>query len=93
MPMVGRMLLELTGKAPDRTISADEAVAHGAALYAANLAPADAEADGPQFSVTNVNSHSLGILATDPATGKKFNKILIPKNTALPFTRKKKFQT
>lgn len=93
MPMVGRMLLELTGKAPDRTISADEAVAHGAALYAANLAPTDVQADSPQFSVTNVNSHSLGILATDPATGKKFNKILIPKNTALPFTQRKKFQT
>jgi molecular chaperone DnaK len=93
MPMVGRMLQELTGKLPDRTISADEAVAHGAALYAALLAPPSAEAASPQFTVTNVNSHSLGILATDPATGKKFNKILIPKNTALPFTRKKKFQT
>jgi molecular chaperone DnaK len=93
MPMVGRMLQELTGKLPDRTISADEAVAHGAALYAALLAPASADAESPQFTVTNVNSHSLGILATDPATGKKFNKILIPKNTALPFTRKKKFQT
>jgi molecular chaperone DnaK len=94
MPMIGRMLQELTGKTPDRSISADEAVAHGAALYAGLLVPpASPEVDAPQFSVTNVNSHSLGILATEPTTGKKFNKILIPKNTPLPFTKRKKFQT
>ena len=95
MPQIMRMLEEMTGKTPDRSISADEAVAHGAALYAALLAPsaAGAFAPAPQFQVTNVNSHSLGILATDPVSGKKLNKVLIPKNTPLPFTRKKKFQT
>lgn len=94
MPQVVRMLEELTGKTPDRSISADEAVAHGAALYAALLVPAArGVAETPQFEVTNVNSHSLGILATEPASGKKFNKVLIPKNTPLPFTRRKKFQT
>jgi molecular chaperone DnaK len=93
MPMVARMLEELAGKKPDRSISADEAVAHGAALYAAVLAPTGPAETAPQFEVTNVNSHSLGILATEPASGKKFNKVLIPKNTPLPFTRKKKFQT
>jgi len=94
MPQVMRMLEELTGTTPDRSISADEAVAHGAALYAALLAPpACGVAEAPQFEVTNVNSHSLGILATDPGSGKKFNKVLIPKNTPLPYTRKKKFQT
>ena len=79
--------------APDRSTSPDEAVAHGAALYAALLAPAEKAESAPQFTVTNVNSHSLGILATDPETGKKFNKILIPKNTPLPFTKRRKFQT
>jgi molecular chaperone DnaK len=93
MPMVVRMLEELTGKAPDRSISPDEAVAHGAALYAAVLAPSGPAEEAPSFTVTNVNSHSLGILGTDPETGKKFNKVLIPKNTPLPHTRTKKFQT
>jgi molecular chaperone DnaK len=94
MPQVVRMLEELTGKTPDRSVSADEAVAHGAALYANLLAPpASGAAPTPQFEVTNVNSHSLGILATDPGSGKKFNKVLIPKNTPLPFTRRKRFQT
>jgi molecular chaperone DnaK len=91
MPMVPRMLEELTSKTPDRSISADEAVAHGAALYAALLAPS--AANSPQFEVTDVNSHSLGMLGTDPTTGKTLNTIMIPKNTPLPFTRKKKFQT
>ncbi len=93
MPMVVRMLTELTGKTPDRSISPDEAVAHGAALYAALLAPSGPPEQAPDFEVANVNSHSLGILGTDPATGKKFNKVLIPKNTPLPYTRTKKFQT
>ena len=33
MPQVARMLRDLSGQEPDRSISPDEAVAHGAALY------------------------------------------------------------
>ena len=38
MPAVQRMLKELSGKDPDRSVSPDEAVAHGAALHAGLLA-------------------------------------------------------
>jgi molecular chaperone DnaK len=94
MPMVGRMLAELSGKEPDLSVSADEAVAHGAALYAGLLAPArGAGAAQVEFSVTNVNSHSLGILGSDPKTGRRHNKILLPKNTPLPRTVSRVFQT
>jgi molecular chaperone DnaK len=94
MPMVGRMLRELTGKEPDRSVSADEAVAHGAALYAGLLAPAHGAAAAPvEFTVTNVNSHSLGILGSDPKTGRKHNKILLRKNTPLPRTVTRVFKT
>jgi molecular chaperone DnaK len=94
MPMIVRMLEELTGKTPDRSISVDEAVAHGAALYAQHLAPPlDPDKPSVSFSVTNINSHSLGIQGTDVATGTKVNKILIPKNTPLPFTVTKRFKT
>jgi ribulose kinase len=34
MPMVAKMLEEVSGKQPERSISPDEAVAHGTALYA-----------------------------------------------------------
>lgn len=94
MPMVPRMLEQLTGKKPDCSLAVDEAVAHGAALYAQMLAPAQGEAaQPPGFSVTNVNSHSLGILASNPRTGQKTNKVLIPKNSPLPRTVTKVFRT
>jgi molecular chaperone DnaK len=92
MPMVGRMLEELTGKPPDRSVSPDEAVAHGAALFGSLLRARAGGAPGP-FSVTDVNAHSLGILGADPQTGRKRNKVLLPKNTPLPKTVTKVFKT
>ena len=47
----------------------------------------------PRFSITNVNSHSLGIVGTDPSTGRRKNQILIPKNSALPTKVSKVFKT
>lgn len=94
MPMVTRMLEELTGKKPDQSISPDEAVAHGAALYADLLLHRQGASASPtNFSITNVNSHSLGIVGIDPKTGREYNKILIPKNTQLPAALAKTFQT
>src|SRR3954471_9905615 len=92
MPMVQRMLQEQSGRAPDRSISPDEAVAHGAALYAELLAPRHTETQAP-FTMTNVNSHSLGIQGRDRETGRRFNKVLIPKNSPLPQTVSRSFTT
>lgn len=84
MPMISKMLKDLTGKAPAAGVSPDEAVAHGAALYAGLLLNQKRKIkDQIGFAVTNVNSHSLGIIGTDP-TGRRKNQILIPKNTPLP---------
>jgi molecular chaperone DnaK len=87
MPMVVRMLTDVTGKTPDRSVSPDEAVAHGAALYADLLLHKSVEGASvaPKFTVTNVNSHSLGIVGLDPKTGQRRNQILIKKNTPLPY--------
>jgi molecular chaperone DnaK len=98
MPMVKRMLKEKTGKEPEASINPDEAVAHGAALFAELLASRPDAGEGEKsaqarFTVTNVNSHSLGILGTDVQTGRKINKILIPKNSPLPQKVTKVFQT
>jgi molecular chaperone DnaK len=94
MPMIARMLEQMAGKPPDHSIAVDEAVAHGAALYANLLA---AEKGGTTtaapFTVTNVNAHSLGILGSRPRTGRKLNKILVRKNTPLPQTVTKVFRT
>jgi molecular chaperone DnaK len=97
MPQVVRMLTQVTGRTPDRSVSPDEAVAQGAALYADLLvqkmihtgtAPLQ-----PRFSITNVNSHSLGIVGTDPQTRRRRNVILIPKNTPLPHAVARTFKT
>ena len=94
MPQVVRMLEELTGKPPERSVAVDEAVAHGAALYANLLMKQMDPAAGPaQFSITNINSHSLGIVGVDTQTGRRRNQILIPKNTPLPHTVTKVFKT
>jgi molecular chaperone DnaK len=92
MPMVIEMLRRLTGKEPDRSVSADEAVAHGAALRAKLLLD---KSDGAPaaFEIKNVNSHSLGVVATDPKTQRRRNAILIPRNTPLPVSARRVFKT
>ncbi|MDP6446377.1 MAG: Hsp70 family protein, partial [Pirellulaceae bacterium] len=92
MPAVVEMLRRLSGKEPDRSVSPDEAVAHGAAIHAGMLLDRY-EGRPPRLKVRNVNSHSLGVVATDTATGRKQNAILIPRNTALPASAKRVFQT
>ena len=83
MPMVAQMLRELTRKEPDSSVSVDEAVAHGAALHAA-IVMSRSRGETPVLQVKNVNSHSLGVVASDPRTDRRRNAILIPRNTTLP---------
>ncbi len=92
MPMIQRALEQSTGMVLDRSLSPDEAVAHGAALYAGMLAGAD-RAELPRLHVTNVNSHDLGVVGTEAATGRSRRQILIPRNTALPAQGIGKFVT
>jgi molecular chaperone DnaK len=94
MPMITRMLAGLAGRNVDHSVSADEAVAHGAALYADMLLEKQGAGTGQtHFSVTNVNSHSLGVVGIDPITGRRRNRIIIPKNTPLPHSASGRFKT
>jgi len=92
MPMVRSMLRQLSGKQPDAAVAADEAVAYGAALHA-GLLLAKGQGKPARFSIKNVNSHSLGVVGIDPQTKRRRNGILIPRNTTLPVTAKRTFQT
>ncbi len=94
MPMVVNMLRQLSGLEPDHTVNPDEAVARGAALYAAYLL--EKEARGGQhaeLTITNVNSHSLGVEGLHPETLRKTNVVLIPRNTPLPAKVTQRFAT
>jgi molecular chaperone DnaK len=92
MLAVVNMLRELSGKEPDRSISVDEAVAHGAALHA-GVCLARSAGEVGRVQITNVNSHSLGVVATDSATGRKRNAIVVPRNTKLPVLARRSFRT
>ncbi len=92
MPMVRKMLREISGKEPDASVSADEAVAHGAALCA-GLMLAKRQRERGTFNIKNVNSHSLGVVGVNPKTQQRRNGIVIPRNTALPVTAKRTFKT
>ena len=90
MPMISRMLEAESGRPPDRTLSADEAVAHGAALYAGLLLANPAVAD---MQVDNVNAHDLSVLGVELRTGRNRRKVMIARNSPLPASRTSRFQT
>jgi molecular chaperone DnaK len=92
MPAVVEMLRNLSGKEPDCSVSPDEAVAHGAALHA-GLLLAKQQGEPLSFQIRNVNSHSLGVVATDAKTRRQRNAILIPRNTPLPVAARRIFKT
>jgi molecular chaperone DnaK len=101
MPMTGRMLEELSGKTPDRSLAVSEVVAHGAAIHAGIIA-ARGQEEGleleeevrqvlGQVIEINVNSHSLGIEIKRHE--ERINDILIPKNTQLPAAGSRVYRT
>lgn len=93
MPMVIEMLRRLSGKEPDRTLSPDEAVAHGAAIYAGIVRDKMTPQSVPALDIVNVNAHSLGIIGLDRRTNRRQNVVIIPKNTPLPCQVVRKFAT
>lgn len=91
MPMIRDELERLSGMELDRSLSPDEAVCHGAALYAGMLMAGKKDESG--ISVSNVNSHDLGVLAIDPTSGKPRRQIMIPRNSRLPARKTVRFRT
>ena len=91
MPMIQAMLEKEAGFIPDRSLSPDEAVAHGAAVYA-DILRRRGEGDST-FKISNVNSHDLGVLGINPKTKKTMRQIMIPRNSNIPVIKSKKFVT
>ena len=91
MPMAGRMLAEVTGKEPDRSLAVSEVVARGAAVHAGIVREREARirgGTGPALELLrdvieiSVNAHSLGVEIKKQ--GERLNDRLIRKNTQLP---------
>lgn len=91
MPAIIEMLEKESGMPVDRSLAADEAIAHGAAVYGDLLLRTGDRR--PDVEVTNVNSHNLGVLGVEQATGMPRTKVLVPRNTALPARKGAAFTT
>jgi len=92
MPMVQNMLEAESGLKMDCSLSADESVADGAAIYAGILLSTDQRLNS-KITVHNVNSHDLGLLGLDKDTGGQRRSLMIPRNTRLPTKKGKRFST
>lgn len=103
MPAVPAKIREVTGIEPSREISPHTSVAQGAAIHAAIL---EVKHRGTKSELAekvhrmlatvkqeNVNSHGLGIVATDPRSGGAVNHVMIPRNTRLPVQVTQSFKT
>ncbi len=89
MPMITRMLEDLTGKKVTESVSKDEAIAWGAALYAKAIL--DRQAGKPAIAIGNVNAHSLGVQVTDRETGRPRLSVILEPNQKLPAEGKKSY--
>ena len=90
MKGVPALIKRVSGKKPSAELHPDEVVAVGAALLGGMLQKQTgqgnlAHLDGlPAVEISDVNSHSLGVVAVDARNGKLYNSIILPKDTKIP---------
>jgi len=103
MPMVQRLLERMSAKAVRAEVPVDEAVAAGAAIHAAicvlagdgrvrELSAEAAERLG-KIRTVDVAAHALGLIIKDVRTLEYRNDVLIAKNSRLPASVTKTYQT
>jgi len=94
MPMIHRLIETISGKPPDTVVNPDEAVARGAAIFAQHLLCKRGDSTAiDELTITDVNSHSLGIEGINMQTGRKENTHIIHRNTPLPHVVSRQFVT
>lgn len=102
MPMVQERIRSLFKVAPDTSVRPDEAVALGAALFAARcqmeegyglMIEPEAHAYIETMNVTDVSAHSLGISAFEGAGGRRKMEVLLGRNSPLPDEKSQTFFT
>jgi molecular chaperone DnaK len=103
MPMIRKMLKEVSGTTLNDTLSPDQSIAHGAAFYAGMLMTgnkfgpsslnAEASAKLARVKQQSANARALGIIVRDKATGTRLPHYLLPKDSALPAAFRQRFGT
>jgi len=99
MPATSRMLAELTGRDPDRSLAVSEVVARGAAVHAGIQRQRDIERLGQGAPIElladiveiSVNAHSLGVEVKSGTD--RLNDRIIKKNTQLPAAATRLYHT
>lgn len=100
MPATSRMLAELTGREPDRSLAVSEVVARGAAVHAGIRSSSVGANPGREFGSVadlgdvieiSVNAHSLGVEARQGTD--RINHKLVAKNTQLPAVAEQVYYT
>lgn len=104
MPVVSEWVRRMSGKAPLSGVNPDEAVCMGAAVLAAinhnqprfgigGSKPAEQRyAIAGAMKLTDVMSHSLGVVAVSSDGERYVNSILIPRNVPIPATETRTFE-
>lgn len=91
MKAVAALVEEVTGKKPSIELHPDEVVALGAALRGAlmavqkGIAAPETVRGLPPVKISDVNSHSMGIISVEPDNyNRRINSIIMKKDTPIP---------
>lgn len=94
MPMIGKMLEQLTGIKPVVNLHPDEAVARGAALYGeCLLGVREGRLPRVPIEIVDLTPHSLGFEWNDPKRQEADNVVLIQRGSELPCSTVAKLHT
>jgi molecular chaperone DnaK len=103
MPAVMKLLEQMSGKPVELSVPVDDAVAMGAAIHAAIIEfhnqdrlteySAEVAAKLGRIHTSDVAAHALGLIIKDHLTLEYRNDVIIPKNSRLPASISKTYQT
>lgn len=92
MPACHDLIRNLTGKTPNTSVNPDECVAIGAAMQGAEYQPGETALRLGGSKISDVTSHSLGMVAVSPVGDKFLNSVLIPKRQTIPSSKVRPYQ-
>lgn len=103
MPMINKVMQRMSGRTPNKSLSPDQSIAHGATYYAGmllsnsefvhSILSSEASQRLAAIKQRSVNARALGVLVRNMDTNRREPHYLIPPNTPLPVEIKETFGT